>query len=157
VLDAAVVGRELCHPERLALARPQHDVHPLRRRALDQLDELGVEAQLQQEVRLHAPGELRVRHLVAEIAQRRRSLDPVQKVAVPAPARAVEQHALVDHLGARLHRRDGFSRARARALQARLALDLHHLPAFLDELRQVALLVLVALPCDQFRRVGPGL
>ena len=66
MLDAAVVGGELGDAERLGLARPEHDVHPLRREALDRLDELGVEAELQQEVRLDAPRELRVRDLVAE-------------------------------------------------------------------------------------------
>ncbi len=156
VLDAAVVGGELGDAERLGLARPEHYVHPLRRGSLDRLDELGVEAELQQEVRLHTPRELRVRHLVAERPQLRRALDAVQEVAVSAPADVVEQHALVDHLSPGVHRRDRLLCACARALEARPVLDLDDLPAIGAQLIQVALLVLIALARNKLRRIRPG-
>src|SRR5438552_3390572 len=58
--DAPVIRAELLRSERLALAGPEDDVHKPRRASPDAGNLLGVEAELQDVVRLRVPRELRV-------------------------------------------------------------------------------------------------
>ncbi len=81
-------------------------------------------------------------------------LDALEEVAVSAPAGAVEQDALVDHLGPCSHRRGRALRALARAVEARRALDLDDLAPFGAQLCQVGPLVLIALAREQAGGVG---
>jgi hypothetical protein len=120
------------------------------------LDELGVEAELQQEVGLDAASELRVGHLVAPRAQARRPVDTFEEVRVAAPPVAVEEHALVDDLGARPHCRTGSLGAPPQALEPALALDRDDLAPGGTEGTQVRQLVLIALSRDELGGVGAG-
>ncbi len=100
---APVVGTEVDGPERLALARAEQHVHPLRLAPLDARDLLGVEAELEDVRRLRVPRELRVGDLVAPRAEVGRRVDALEEVREPAPA-AVEQDGLVDDVDAGAHR-----------------------------------------------------
>ena len=84
-------GDELDRPERLPLARAELDVDVLRQAALDPLELLGVEAELEQVQRLRRARELRVHGLVRAV---RLSLE---EVGEPAPG-AVREVRLVDDL-----------------------------------------------------------
>ncbi|MNS16956.1 hypothetical protein D3C72_486200 [compost metagenome] len=100
--DVPVVSREVVHAVRVGLAVAQGHVHPLRREPLHLGEQVRVEAELKQVVRLGAPGHLGVEHLVAPAPQRRGLLHPVQKVRHPAPL-AVPEGRLVDDVDAPAH------------------------------------------------------
>ena len=91
---AAVVRVELGDAEALPLAAAVLDVHALDRRALQPLDDLGVEQELEHVRGLRRPRELRVDRLVGPL---RRLLEEVRE-AVPAPVLALEVR-LVDDVG----------------------------------------------------------
>ena len=94
--NAPVVSAELLGPEGRALARAEHDVHELRRASLDAGDLLGVEAELEDVVRLRVPSELRVDDLVRAVRLE------LEKVGASTPARRVIELGLVDDVGGRL-------------------------------------------------------
>ena len=131
--DAPVVGVEVGDAERLAGAGAEQHVHPLRWAALDARELLGVEAELEDVVRLRVPRELGVGGLVGAVRL------PLEEVGDPAPA-AVLKAGLVDDVGGRLA--DGsFGLGRVGWL-------LDALP-FGFEPVEVGLLVLLALAADQ--------
>jgi hypothetical protein len=108
--DAPEVGVEVAHAVGDALARPEHDVHPLGEPPLNTPDLLGVERELEQVSRLARARELRVGDLVRPVRE------PLDQVGDPAPA-AVLEGGLVDDLRARPNRRLGLgSVARSRDL-----------------------------------------
>ena len=123
-LRAREVGVEIARPERLAATGAELDVHVLGRDLLHVPDARAVEAQLQ-----HVRGprlvarELRVHGLVAEFAERRRKLDPLEEVGVASPAAQLERR-LVDHRCTGLH---GAARARGHVRVAARLLDLRDL------------------------------
>ena len=91
---APVVGLELGGAEALALAAPVLDVDVLDRRALQPLDLLGVEEELQQVRRLGRARELRVDGLVRPVGE------ALEEVGEPAPAPVgADEVRLVDDLG----------------------------------------------------------
>ena len=148
-LDAAVVSGEVTETEALAGMRAEDDVDLIRLRALLGCEQLGVEAELEQEVRLDPPCELGVSHLVAPLAERRWLGHALEEVGVAAPAIAIEKDRLVDDLGSAPHR---LARALGAALQpveARLALDLNDLAPGGAQRLHVSGLVLVSLAGDQ--------
>jgi hypothetical protein len=124
-LHAAVVGGEVGETEALARVRAENDVDPLRHRTLLCGEQLGVETELEQEIGLHPPRELRVGHLIAPLAQRRPLREALQEVGVTAPALAVEEDGLVDNLGALPHRCAGALGTAFQPVEARLGVDLH--------------------------------
>ena len=91
---APVVRLELGGAEALALAAPVLDVDVLDRRALQPLDLLGVEEELEQVRRLGRARELRVDGLVGAVGQ------ALEEVGEPAPAPVgADEVRLVDDLG----------------------------------------------------------
>ena len=67
--DAAVVSTKVPVLERLPLTRSKHDVHVPGLKPLEASDLLGIEAQLQEKVRLGVTGQLGVCDLVAPIPE----------------------------------------------------------------------------------------
>ena len=102
--DGSVVGVEVAIQQSIVLAGAENDDHPFRRHTLKAFQLLGVEAQLQDEVRLCMPRELGVPGLIAPTAQRRWPLDADQEIADAVPF-IVREHGLVDHIGAAAHGR----------------------------------------------------
>ena len=135
----------------MLLARAEDDVDPLGLAALEASDLLAVEAELEQEVGLGAPGELGVGDLVAPGAEVGRAVVYAEEeVGVAGPA-VVEEGALVDDLGAVAHGREGgLCRCLRAAFWSRRNLD-DVLAGFLQRL-EIGRLVLVALASDQ---IGP--
>ena len=89
---APEVAAELAHTQRLAQARAELDVREARRTALDALDGLAVEAELQRVRRLGLDArELRVDRLVRPVAELRRLVDALQEVGDAAPVVEGEQ------------------------------------------------------------------
>jgi len=148
-LDAAVVGGEVGETEAFARVRPEDDVDLIRLRVLLGGQQLRVEAELEQEVRLDAARELGVGHLVAPVAERGALGAALEEVGVAAPALTVEEDGLVDDLGAGLHRLAGALGAALQPVEARLALDLHDLASGGAQRLHVSGLVLVSLVGDQ--------
>jgi hypothetical protein len=73
------------------------------REALNFLDEVGIQAKLQNGSCLRFPRQLGIDRLVGPIAEGARQLDPAQNVDTPDPP-AMSQGALHDHLYALFHR-----------------------------------------------------
>ena len=121
------------------------------RAPLDARDLLGVEAELEDVIRLRRARELRVVDLVGVRPERGGRGDAHEKVRVPRPAGGVEEDGLVDDLGAGAHR---FDRLRRRALGVPAPVgvadvDRRDVTPVSDELREVSRLVLLALALDQ--------
>jgi hypothetical protein len=141
---APVVGDEIGDVERLAVVGPEHDVHSPRQPPLYAPELLGVERELEQEVRLRVPRQLRVRHLVGSVRL------PLDEVRDAAPAIRVDQHALVDDVVAA-------TPDRARGLRGRplpvavVGVDLEDRPTFSPKPLEVRALVLLALTPDELR------
>jgi hypothetical protein len=76
---APVISDEVGNPERLAIARPQHDVDPLRQPPLHPPQLLGVKGELEQDVRLRMPRQLRIGDLVRPVRL------PLDEVRDPTP------------------------------------------------------------------------
>src|SRR5215211_3416983 len=148
---APEVGVEVSRPERLALPRPEHEVHLGGFGALEARDLRAVEAELQQVRRLRPPRELRVGDLVAPVAERGRRVDALEEVGEPAPPVGRDQDALVDHLGAGTHRLLGLARGALEipVLLALAAKDRDDVLAVREQRVEVRALVLVALAPDQ--------
>ena len=103
--DQPVVGRVVGHPQAygLALDAAQHQVHPFRHPSLDDPQQIGVHADLQHGGRRGLAGQLGVPDFVAPRPQVAGRLDAAQEVGVPQPP-SIQQHGLVNHVGARPHR-----------------------------------------------------
>src|SRR4051812_8455304 len=84
-LHTPVVGGEVREREALALTGAEHDVNALGWRALDPGEQLGVDAELHDEVRLRRPGQLCVYRLVAPVAELGRRLDALEEVRMATP------------------------------------------------------------------------
>lgn len=111
--EPPVVSGEVGDAQAVALAVAGEDVAQHRLDPLDACDPLGVRRQLQDCGCLHRPGELGVGHFVGPVAQLARTRNAFEEVGVARPA-TVEEDALVDDVGPRLHRGGGF---RGAALQ----------------------------------------
>src|SRR5438132_792938 len=88
---ATVIGGVLLRAKRFAPARAELDVELRRPPALDSLELLGIEAELQHVLRTGGAGELGVDRLVRAIRQ------PLEKIREPMPA-LVAEIGLVDHV-----------------------------------------------------------
>ncbi len=148
----AVVGRIRGDAERghLPRAAAKDDVHPLRVPALDPAQVLAVGAQLEDGRRLHAPRQLRVRHLIRPGEGGRGRFHTQQEIRESEP-RAVEEAGLEDDV---IPAPDGLRGAlgpraqlRTPVLQPRVApglVEVRDSPTRGGQVRLVALLVLVA-------------
>ena len=141
VADAPVVGDEVEDAVALALAGAELDVQPLGQPAGDPLDLLGVEAELEDVLRLAVPRELRVDGLVGAVRL------PLDEVGEAAPL-AVDEAGLVDDVGAGAERLLRLAR-RPLPVPVGLDVDLDDLAPVDAELLEVAPLVLLAEPADQ--------
>ena len=128
-----------------------HDRDGLGRDPLDLLEEVAVDAHLDDRGGLDPLGELRVGDVVRIVAEHRRPVvAPDQEVRVAAPA-PVEEGRLEDDVRAGPHRRDGLVLGLAQ-LSGRLGGTTRHLdhrPSRCPELVDVAALVIEAAPADQ--------
>ena len=137
----------------MLLARAEDDVDALGLAALEASDLLAVEAELEEEVGLGAPGELRVGDLVAPGAEVGRAVVYAEEeVGVSGPA-VVEEGALVDDLGAGAHGREGGLCRCARRRRRSVEGNLDDVLAGVLQRLEIGRLVLVALASDQ---VGIG-
>ena len=137
---AAVVGEEVVDAIRLALAGAELDVHALRHASGDAPDLLGVEAKLEHVRRLAVTRELGVEGLVGAV---RLKDDEVRE----PPPLAVDERGLVDHLAAGAH---GVLGLASGALPIPVAdVDRDDVASVRDQLLEVDLLVLLALPSDE--------
>ena len=149
--DAAEVRAELVGLERRDLPGAQHDMHERRAQPLDARDLLGVEAELEDVVRLRRARELRVVDLVGVRPERGRRVDAHQEVRVSGPAGRVEEGGLVDDLSAVPHFLMCFGRRSfdVPAPVGILDVDRDNVAAAGDEVRDVGSLVLGPLALDQ--------
>ncbi len=149
VVGHVVVDAQLRH---LAPAA-EHDVHRLRRHALDDGQLLDVRADLEHGAGLDMPRQLRVRDLVMPWPPDRWAfgvVHPEQEVGVPEPA-PIEEGGLVDDVRAARHGGKRFSRLAADLLAPLLVvtpLDGDDGAPLFAQLAEVALLVLDAAPAD---------
>ena len=145
-LRRAVVGGVVGELVDVRGAVARHDGDRLGWDALGLLEQVRVDAHLDDGRGLDPPGQLRVGDVVAVLAEHGRPIvAPEQEVRVAAPA-AVEERRLEDHVGARPHRLDGLVVGRAQ-LGRRRGDASRHLddgPAGRLELGDVQALVLVA-------------
>ena len=122
------------------------------RDALGLVEQVRVDAHLDDRRRLDPLGELRVGDVVAAFAEDRRPIvAPEQEVRVAAPA-AVEERGLEDHVGARPHRLDGLvvGRTQLRGCGGDTACHLDDGPAGRLELGDVQALMRVAAFLQEF-------
>ena len=140
--NAPVVRDEVGDAKRLAIVRPEHDVHPLGQPPLNPPELLGVERELEQEVRLRVPRELRVGDLVRPVRL------PLDEVGDAAPPVGVDEDALVDDVVRAGADRVGGDARRALPV-AVVGVDDEDALALGAELREVRALVLVALAPDE--------
>lgn len=103
-LQPPVVGEELADAVRDSFAGSEYDVHVLRADALKLLEQVGVEAQLDEEVGLGPSRELGIEDLVAERAEGGGgAIDAFDKVGKATPV-AVDEGGLVHDVGPAEHR-----------------------------------------------------
>ena len=154
--DEAVVGREVADAEarRLRLHAAEGEVHLRRDEPLHRADHVRVQRELEHGRRLRVPRELRVPDFVrprAEVAPGVGwRVDAAEEVCVPLPP-SVEEHRLVDHVGAASHRVEGCLATPPQSLEdGPLAIgvlaDLDHgeTAALVPQAGEEALLVLVS-------------
>lgn len=145
-LQALIVREELIDAVADALPGSEHDVHVLRAYALELLEQIGVEAQLDEEVGLGVSRELGVQDLVAERAEGGGGpLYALEEVGEAAPV-AVNECGLVDDIGPAEHRMAGRLGRRVQARQAAPGIgNLDDIQALRPQRGQMRRLVLVAL------------
>ena len=153
LLGGPVVRGVVREPVRVRRAVAGDHRDRLRRDALESLQEVGVDAHLDDGGGLHASGELGIGDVIAPRAEIRRSVVATQQeVRVTTPA-AVEERRLEDDVLAPAHRGEGLVLRGAQLVGAvrRAELDLVDGAPLLAELREVRLLVIEAALPDQFQ------
>ena len=157
-LRGAVVGRVVRQPMRVrrAVARDHRD--GLGRDALEPLQEVGVDAHLDDRGGLHPACELGIRDVVAVVAEVRRPAVPAdEEVRVAAPA-TVEEGGLEDDVVAAPHRGQRLVLGRSELI-GRVRdpqLDLVDAATLVTEAAEIRLLVVVAASADELElRIVP--
>ncbi len=156
LLHAPDVGIELRSFEFVLFPIPENDPHVFRSDALNQLEKVAVHAELEDDLGVNIPGELRIPDLIAPVAELRRRGPPEEKVGVADPWVDCEQ-CLHDHFGAAVHR---IERLLARLVERDLAAvrnDDDLLPLVLQLLDIVALVLTSMLDQELSMRRAPHL
>lgn len=140
-LQTSVVTVELVEAKRMTAAVAEDQVQLLWRPSLNLIDQLRVGAELDNEVRLHGSGVLRVERLIGPVPELRGLVYPCQEVGIAHPW-TVEEGSLVDHRGARTHRRGSRCHGCPEPLLAGVGLDADQLvPVLRPHQFQVAALM----------------